>query len=174
MYLKITTNFICFQFHDESANPFFQKEPPVIIGFGKKTVCNDPALGITTIVILLVLISLLFIIFLLLLLLLLLLSSLLSYLFIESYTQVSMSLKHVSAMNPCSQEQGNLSTSGNYQGLSFSDPTGDAANIIDSLWSTSLSQSVSQQPSDIGVGLTEPTTKDKLPLIYEVSYDLCT
>ncbi|XP_063883652.1 uncharacterized protein LOC135112755 [Scylla paramamosain] len=64
-------------------------------------------------------------------------------------------------------EQGSLSTSGNSRGLSFTDPTGDAANIIDDMWSATLSHSISHHSGDTGARLSEPPSSENLAPIYE-------
>lgn len=54
----------------------------------------------------------------------------------------------ISAIAPCTEERVSLSTSGNSRGLSFTDPTGDATNIINDMWSATFSHSASQQMTD--------------------------
>ncbi|XP_045132225.1 uncharacterized protein LOC123516686 [Portunus trituberculatus] len=64
-------------------------------------------------------------------------------------------------------EQGSLSTSGNSRGLSFTDPTGDAANIMHDIWSATLSNSMSHHFGDMGARLSEPASSEDLAPIYE-------
>lgn len=91
-----------------------------------------------------------------------------SYKFIVASPGISNDLC-ISALAPCTQERVNLSSSGNSRGLSFSDPAGDATNIINDMWSASLSQSTCQQMTDRGGNSEQASSEASAFPIHEVS-----